>query len=151
FLLFCAFIIWFVGALLILPNIKVLVDIFWVDGQLSLSAFDRLSRSQRAIRSIFNSFLLAATLTVTVNIVGTFIVLVTEYFEVKGAKLLRIGFLSTLIFSGMVLNNGYLYVYGQKGILTKLLLNVFPNIPPNWFTGYPAVLFVMTFACTTNH
>lgn len=151
FYLFCIFIAWFIVSLLILPNINVLVDIFWVDGQLSLSAFDRLSRSDRAIRAVLNSFLLASVLTITVNIVGTFIVLVTEYFDIKGARLLRLGFMSTLIFSGMVLNNGYLYVYGQNGVLTNLLLQVFPNMDPNWFTGFPAVLFVMTFACTTNH
>lgn len=151
FYLFCLFIGWFIFAMLIFPNINVLVDIFWVNGKLSLSAFERLSRSKRAIRSIFNSFLLAATLTVTVNIVGTFIVLVTEYFEVKGARLLRAGFLSTLVFSGMVLNNGYLYVYGQRGVMTKVLMQIFPSLDANWFTGFPAVLFVMTFACTTNH
>lgn len=151
FYLFCLFIAWFVFALLIFPNINVLIDIFWVDGKLSLSAFDRLSRSKRALKAILNSFLLATVLTVTVNLVGTFIVLVTEYFEIKGARLLRLGFMSTLVFSGMVLNNGYLYVYGQKGVLTNAILQFFPNMNPNWFTGFPAVLFVMTFACTTNH
>jgi len=151
FYLFVLFIAWFIFALLIWPNVNVLIDIFWVDGQLSLSAFDRLASSNRAIRAILNSFLLAFTLTITVNIVGTFIVLVTEYFEVKGAKFLRVGFMSTLVFSGMVLNNGYLYVYGQNGVLTNLFMGAFPNMDPGWFTGYPAVLFVMTFACTTNH
>ncbi|MEC6747690.1 iron ABC transporter permease [Marinilactibacillus sp. XAAS-LB27] len=151
FYLFCLFILWFVLTFLLLPNFNVLRDIFWVDGQLSLSAFQRLSSSSRAIQSILNSFLLAFVLVFTVNIVGTFIVLVTEYFEVKGAKFLRIGFMSTFVFSGMVLNNGYLYVYGQNGIITKLLTGVFPNLTPGWFTGFPAVLFVMTFACTTNH
>ncbi|MEC6748585.1 iron ABC transporter permease [Marinilactibacillus sp. XAAS-LB27] len=151
FYLFCGFTAWFVVTLLILPNINVLVDIFWVDGQLSLSAIGRLSSSKRAISAILNSFLLATVLTFTVNIVGVFIVLVTEYFDIKGSKLLRIGFLSTLVFSGMVLNNGYLYVYGQNGVLTNFMLRFFPEINPGWFTGFPAVLFVMTFACTTNH
>lgn len=151
FYLFVLFIAWFIFALLIWPNVNVMIDIFWVDGELSLSAFSRLSRSNRAIRSILNSFMLATLLTISVNIVGTFIVLVTEYFEVKGARILRIGFLSTLVFSGMVLNNGYLYVYGQNGILTNALTRVLPNLDPGWFTGFPAVLFVMTFACTTNH
>lgn len=151
FYMFAVFIGWFIFSLLILPNITVLVDTFWVDGQLSLSAFDRLSRSKRAIQAVLNSFLLAVVLTITVNIVGTFIVLATEYFDIKGARLLRLGFMSTFVFSGMVLNNGYLYVYGQRGILTNALLQVFPGINPGWFTGFPAVLFVMTFACTTNH
>ncbi|PRY82974.1 ABC transporter permease [Alkalibacterium olivapovliticus] len=151
FYLFCLFIAWFIFALLIWPNVNVLVDIFWVDGELSLSAFGRLSGSNRAIRAILNSFLLATVLTVTVNIVGTFIVLVTEYFDIKGARILRVGFMSTLVFSGMVLNNGYLYVYGQNGVLTNIFTRILPNLEPTWFTGFPAVLFVMTFACTTNH
>lgn len=151
FFLFCLFTGWFIFALLIWPNINVMVDIFWVDGELSLSAFSRLSGSNRAIRAILNSFMLAILLTVSVNIVGTFIVLVTEYFDIKGAKILRVGFLSTLVFSGMVLNNGYLYVYGQNGVLTNIFTRFIPNLEPNWFTGFPAVLFVMTFACTTNH
>lgn len=151
FYLFSIFIIWFIFTLLLFPNLSVLKDIFWVEGQLSLSAFERLSSSSRAIQSIVNSFILAFVLVITVNVVGVFIVLVTEYFDVKGAKLLRVGYMSTFVFSGMVLNNGYLYVYGQNGLLTKILLQVFPSISPNWFTGFPAVLFVMTFACTTNH
>ncbi|WP_277631280.1 ABC transporter permease [Atopococcus tabaci] len=151
FLAFCLFIGWFIFTFLLLPNVTVLIDTFWSDGELSFSAFERLSKSDRAIQSVLNSFLLAAVLTFTVNAVGTFIVLVTEYFDIKGANLLRLGFMSTFVFSGMVLNNGYLYVYGDSGLLTKLLLHVFPNMDPNWFTGFPAVVFVMTFACTTNH
>lgn len=42
-------------------------------------------------------------------------------------------------------------MYGEKGLLTKLLLQVFPNMNPSWFVGYGAVVFVMTFACTQNH
>lgn len=149
--LFYAFIAWFIFTLLVWPNINVLIDIFLVDGEFSFTAFERLSRSDRAIKAVLNSFLLAAVLTITVNIVGTFIVLVTEYFDVKGANVLRLGFMSTFIFNGMVLNNGYLYLYGESGILTNLLMRIYPSLDPNWFTGFPAVIFVMTFACTTNH
>src|SRR5699024_9011037 len=90
-------------------------------------------------------------LTFTINLVGTFIVLATEYFQIKGAAILRVGFMSTLVFSGIVLNNGYLYVYGAEGVLTKFLLQFFPEMNPGWFTGFGAVVFVMTFACTSNH
>lgn len=30
-------------------------------------------------------------------------------------------------------------------------MNYIPALPTNWFEGYGAVLFTMTFACTTNH
>lgn len=151
FYLLIGFIVWFLVTFLIYPNFVVLKDVFWVDGQLSLKAVDKIMKSKRAIQSIKNSFLLAVTLTVTVNIVGIFIVMVSEYYEVKGARILRVAFMSTLVFAGLVLNSGYLYVYGQNGILTHLLVKVFPNLPLDWFKGYPAVLFVMTFACTSFH
>ncbi|MGO1931880.1 MAG: ABC transporter permease [Ruoffia tabacinasalis] len=126
-------------------------DTFWVDRQFTTDAVSKILRSNRAVTAVMNSVILAIVLTFTINIVGTFIVLVTEYFDIKGAAILRIGFMSTLVFSGLVLNNGYLYVYGQNGILTKLLLSINPNLDPQWFTGFPAVVFVMTFACTSNH
>lgn len=151
FLLFILFILWFTFTFLIFPNINVFKDTFIIDGEFSTRSIERLMSSQRAKTAVFNSFVLAFVLNITVNIVGTFNVLVTDYFDIKGARFLKIGFLSTLVFSGMILNNGYLYLYGNGGVLTNLLTAVFPNMPSNWFTGFPAVLFVMTFACTTNH
>lgn len=148
---FIALVIWFIFTFLLYPNFTILRDTFWVDGELSLSAVDKILKSKRAMSAISNSVLLALVLTVTVNLVGVFIVFATEYFEIKGANLLRLGFMSTLVFGGMVLNNGYLYVYGNNGILTNALINLFPSLDPYWFSGFPAVVFVMTFACTSNH
>lgn len=151
FYLFVGFILWYVIAFLIYPSITILIDTFIQEGQFTFNVFERVSSSIRAMNSIRNSILLAITLTITVNVVGLFIVLVTEYFDIKGAKILRVIFMSTLVFGGIILNNGYLYVYGQDGIFTSFLTNINPDLNPLWFTGYPAVLFVMTFACTSNH
>ena len=48
---------------------------------------------------VWNSLKLAVCLVVTVNIVGISIVLLTEYFDIKGAKILRLGYMTTLIYS----------------------------------------------------
>ena len=102
-------------------------------------------------RFVWNSLKLAIYLVVTVNVVGVSIVLLTEYFEIKGAKILRLGYMTTLIYSGVALVTGYLFLYDSDGILTTWLCNVFPNMNKNWFSGFNAVLFTMTFACTSNH
>lgn len=78
-------------------------------------------------------------------------VLVVEYFDIKGAKVLRLGYFTTLIYSGVVLVSGYKLIYGETGLMTKVLAFVFPSMDTTWFHGYWAVLFVMTFACTSNH
>ena len=100
---------------------------------------------------VWNSLKLALALVVTVNVVGVSIVLLTEYFDIKGARILRLGYMTTLIYSGVALVTGYLFLYDSDGIITTWLANLFPNMNKSWFTGFNAVLFTMTFACTSNH
>ncbi|GGF60932.1 ABC transporter permease [Paenibacillus albidus] len=142
---------WFVITFLIYPNINVYYEIFFSDGNFSFEAVNKLLSSDRAMRSLYNSFILAISLMVTVNIVGVALVLIVDYFDIKGAKILRLGYFTTLIYSGVVLVSGYKFVYGESGYMTKLFANLFPSFDTTWFHGYWAVLFVMTFACTSNH
>jgi iron(III) transport system permease protein len=100
---------------------------------------------------VLNSLKLGVFLIVTVNIVGISVVLLTEYFDIKGAKILRMGYMTTLIYSGVALVTGYLFLYDNNGILTNALANANPGVDRNWFTGFNAVLFTMTFATTSNH
>ena len=100
---------------------------------------------------VWNSLKLAVCLVITVNVVGVSIVLLTEYFDIKGAKILRLGYMTTLIYSGVALVTGYLFLYDSDGILTSWLCGIFPNLNRSWFSGFNAVLFTMTFACTSNH
>ena len=106
---------------------------------------------------VWNSLLLAVCLVVTVNVVGILLVLFTEYFDIKGAKILRLGYMTTLIYSGVALVTGYQFLYRSDGIVTKWLAEFLPTVLPGvefnkqWFTGFWAVLFTMTFACTSNH
>ena len=102
-------------------------------------------------RYVWNSLKLAICLVITVNVVGVSIVLLTEYFDIKGANILRLGYMTTMIYSGVALVTGYLFLYASDGILTTALVNAFPSFDPNWFSGFNAVLFTMTFACTSNH
>ena len=100
---------------------------------------------------VLNSLKLALALVLTVNIVGVSIVLLTEYFDIKGAKILRLGYMTTMIYSGVALVTGYLFLYDSDGIITAQLVKIFPEMNKSWFTGFNAVWFTMTFACTSNH
>ena len=142
---------WALVAFVVYPVVSLLIQTFWQDGTLSTEVVGKVFSSARAVKSLKNSFILAFTLVVTVNIVGTLCVLFTEYWDIKGANILRLSYMTSLIYSGVVLVAGYKYVYGAEGLLTKLLLMVFPGMDPNWFVGYGAVVFVMTFSCTQNH
>ena len=100
---------------------------------------------------VWNSLKLAVCLVITVNIVGISIVLLTEYFDIKGANILRMGYMTTLIYSGVALVTSYQFLYDGNGIITTWLSQVFPLMNKQWFSGFNAVLFTMTFACTSNH
>ena len=90
-------------------------------------------------------------MSITVNIFGIFIVLITEYFDIKGSKILKLGYFTPMIYGGIILASGYKLIYGETGLVTLFLAKFFPNLPLNWFEGYLPVLFTMTFACTSNH
>lgn len=142
---------WFIFSFLVFPNLNTIYQTFFSAGTFTLEPFQKLVRSERAMKSLWNSFLLAFTLVVTINTIGTLLVLITDYFKVKGSALLKLGYFTTLIYSGVVLVAGYQFVYGQTGFMTNVISNVFPNYTAEWFTGYRAVVFVMTFAATSNH
>ena len=68
---------WFIAAFLVWPNVNVLIATFFPDGSFSGRAAEKLFSSQRAMKSLGNSFMLAVALSITVNVVGVFIVLVS--------------------------------------------------------------------------
>lgn len=146
-----AVIIWFAVTFLIYPNLNILKVIFFQGGKFETSSVRKLFSSPRAIKSLKNSFILATTMLFSVNIIGIFLVLVIDYFDIKGSKILKLGYMTTLIYGGVVLASGYKFVYGQNGIMTKILSSVFPHFNTQWFEGYIAVAFIMTFAVTSNH
>ncbi len=145
------FFIWFILSFLIIPNINTVISIFFQENGFTIEPLQKLLSSERAMTSLKNSFILAPSLSITVGIIGVSLVLITEYFDIKGSKILRIGYMTTLIYGGIILVSGYKFIYGENGYLTNILANIVPNFKTDWFKGYFAVLFVMTFSCTSNH
>ena len=86
-------------------------------------------------RYVWNSLKLAICLVITVNVVGVSIVLLTEYFDIKGANILRLGYMTTMIYSGVALVTGYLFLYDPNGILTTALADAIPGFNRSWFSG----------------
>ncbi len=139
---------------MLLPCLNTLTSIFAekkADGTADPFAVIRFFLAGNMGKFVWNSLKLALCLIVTVNVVGISIVLLTEYFDIKGAKILRVGYMTTLIYSGVALVTGYMFLYAGDGILTTAIQEVNPDFNPTWFSGYNAVLFTMTFACTSNH
>ena len=145
---------YFFFGFMLLPCLNTLTSIFTTtnaEGARDPFAVIRFFFAGSMGRYVWNSLKLAICLVVTVNVVGVSIVLLTEYFDIKGANILRLGYMTTMIYSGVALVTGYLFLYASDGILTTALVNAFPSFDPNWFSGFNAVLFTMTFACTSNH
>ncbi len=147
------FVYLFVGFML-LPCLNTLTSIFLTKnaaGETDPFAVIRFFLAGNMAKFVWNSLKLALCLIVTVNVVGISIVLLTEYFDIKGARILRLGYMTTLIYSGVALVTGYMFLYAGDGILTTAIQEVNPDFNPTWFSGFKAVLFTMTFACTSNH
>lgn len=118
--------IWIIFSFIIYPNISLIKNTFILNGEISLRAVDKLLSSERAMKSLLNSFILAVSLSVTVNIFGIFVVLITEYFQIKGSKILKLGYFTPMIYGGIILASGYKLIYGETGVVTSILIKIFP-------------------------
>ena len=146
-----SYLIWFIVTFLLTLTLSMLYKVFFGKGTFSLDVVRRLFSSNRAMRSLFNSFTMAFITVITVNLVGVFQIVVTEFFEIKFTPALRLAFLTPLIYSSVSLVTGYKFVYGSRGTLTRILVTLFPAIDPYWFMGFSAVLFVHTFSMTLSY
>ncbi len=149
--LFFIFLFWFIISFIILPNIEILKTVFFTGDGLSFDNIKKIFASNRAIKGVLNSFLLAIVLPITVSIVGILEVLFIDYFDIKGRKIISICYMVPLVFGGIMFASGYVFTYGSRGMITRILTEIFPNLPIDWFRGFWAVLFIMTFGCTTNY
>ncbi|MBO7402278.1 MAG: iron ABC transporter permease, partial [Lachnospiraceae bacterium] len=113
----------FIG-FMVLPCMNTLTSIFTTknaQGQTDPLAVIRFFLAGNMKNYVWNSLKLAVCLVITVNVVGVSIVLLTEYFDIKGARILRMGYMTTLIYSGVALVTGYMFLYANDGILTNAL------------------------------
>ena len=143
----------FIG-FMVIPCFNTLASVFTTvnpDGSRDPLAVIKFFFAGNMGKYVWNSLKLAVALVVTVNVVGVSIVLLTEYFDIKGARILRLGYMTTMIYSGVALVTGYLFLYDSDGIITTQLVKIFPDMNKDWFSGFNAVWFTMTFACTSNH
>lgn len=143
--------LWGIFTFLIYPNLTLLKMTLFPNGSFDIEPIQRILKSERAVRGLRNSFILAVSLTVTVNLLGLFQILALDYYEVKGSKWLNIAYHSPLVCNGMVLVMAYNFLFGGQGFVTANLQQVFPDMNPLWFRGFGAVLIEMTFAGTSNH
>ena len=115
-----AFFVYLFFGFMLLPCLNTLTQIFTTKnaaGETDPWAVIRFFFAGNMPQYVWNSLKLAICLVVTVNIVGVSIVLLTEYFDIKGAKILRLGYMTTLIYSGVALVTGYLFLYDRNGII----------------------------------
>lgn len=94
---------WLLIAFIVYPTANLLINVFCQGGEFSTDVIGKVLSSKRALQSLKNSFILAFTLVITVNIVGTLCVLFTEYWDIKGAKILKLAYMSSLVYGGVVL------------------------------------------------
>ena len=149
-----AFFVYLFFGFMLLPCLNTLASIFReknTAGETDPFAVIRFFLAGSMASYVWNSLKLAVCLVLTVNVIGISIVLLTEYFDIKGAKILRLGYMTTMIYSGVALVTGYMFLYAGDGMITSALKNAFPDFNASWFSGFNAVLFTMTFACTSNH
>lgn len=145
------FLAWLLVTFLIFPTGSLLIQTLFPNGQFSSETLQRIIASERVMRALRNSFLLAVLVCLTINLLGIFEILVLEYWKVRGARWLRFAYFAPLVCGGVTLVMAYSFMVGQRGYLTAIMQHLWPGLDQGWFIGLGGVLFELTFTGTTNH
>ena len=116
---------WFILAFIIMPVVGIIREIFFQDGSFGADVIQKLTDSKRVVSSLKNTYVMAFWTVITVTIVGIFQIIVTEYIDVKGSKILDAIFHTPLLYGGISLVTGYNYIYSSHGFVTKALMEVY--------------------------
>ena len=140
---------WFVIAFMIVPVVKILQKAFFASGSFSISNITKVLSSKSIQQTIWNTLIMSLLTVVSVNIVGLFQVLVTEFFDIKGATVMRFIFFVPLILTSISLVTGLQFVFNEYSVLNAFLSNLIPGFNPGWFKGFGAVFYIHTFFFTS--
>ena len=128
---------WFLVTFLIVPVLSTVKTTFFTDGAFSMQSVQKLLSSERVKRSLSNTYKMAFWSFVTVTINGVFQVLVTEYFDIKGSKLLELAFMTPLLYGGISLVTGYTNAGAAALFLSEEVNRIckLTGFPPLWVCG----------------
>ncbi len=140
---------WFVAAFMIVPVVKILQKAFFASGTLSTDNIVKVLSSRSIQTTIRNTLVISLLTVLSVNVVGLFQVLVTEFFEIRGARFMRFVFFVPLILTSISLVTGLQFVFNEYSVVNAFLENLIPGFNPGWFRGFGAVYYIHTFFFTS--
>lgn len=142
-------VIWFVVAFMIHPLVSIFRKAFFADGSFSIKNVQQVLNSRSIQQTIVNTLVMSALTVVSVNVVGIFQILVTEYFDIKGASIAKMLFFVPLILTSISLVTGLQFLFNEYSVLNSFLAWLIPGFPTDWFEGFGAVFYIHTFFFTS--
>lgn len=147
-----ALVAWVMVTFMFAPIIHSFIAAFFRDGNPAVGEIaSDLFASRRVRMSFWNSIWMTAATTISVTIMGVFQVMVLEYFKIKGRTILKFAFATPLVFGSIIAVAGYNFTYGRTGVVTSILMEIFPWVEKDWFIGWFGVLYTHTFLMTGFH
>lgn len=144
-----AAIAWFVTAFMIIPVVRIFEKAFFADGSFSAANIVKVLSSRSIQQTIINTLVMSLLTVLSVNVVGLFQILVTEFFDIHGARFMRFVFFVPLILTSISLVTGLQFVFNEYSVLNAFLGNLIPGFNPAWFRGFGAVYYIHTFFFTS--
>ena len=144
-----AAIAWFVIGFMIVPVVKIFQKAFFTNGEFSTDNIVKVLSSKSIQQTIWNTLFISLLTVLSVNAVGIFQILVTEYFDIKGAPFMRFVFLVPLILTSISLVTGLQFVFNEYSVINVFLQHIFPSFNRAWFKGFGAVFFIHSFFFTS--
>lgn len=142
FIIFIAYLLF-----LVYPIVNVLGQALFVDGKFTLDNFMTFFSRSYYADTLWNSFKVSITATLTSVILGTVLAYLFSMFQFKGKKLLQILIIIASMSAPFIGAYSWILLLGRNGVITKFLMNVlgFPQIDIYGFGGIVLVFTLQLF------
>ena len=130
---------WFVTGFVLYPLANTIVSGFRDKSGFTLAHYRDFILSPTGRQIILNTLVLGVATVIVCGIIGTALALLVSLTNIKGKKLLHTLLLTPIMIPGVLIVLAFIQLYGESGMVTKLLSSL---IPFKGIGGFWGILFI---------
>lgn len=143
---FSGLLLWLIVGYILYPMAQTVVQSFSTESGFGLAGYRAYFSNPQNRLVIRNTVLVGAFAVLVCGTVGTALAVYMRFLCRRYQKLLHILLLSPVMIPGVIIVIAFIQLYGESGIITKLLESAFHlSTPPYRFSGFGGILFVLAY------
>jgi iron(III) transport system permease protein len=125
------------------PNLSIVIASFQKSGNWTLSNYSEIASSSSILRATWNSIWISVATVVGSAIAGVGLALLFQFYEFPGRRLFAALAPLPLFLPPLIGVLAFIFLYGESGILSRLVMRAFGMVSPPWRLNGPGAILAV--------